>query len=103
MELAMLQKLGAHIDSSGSFVPPEGSSKIIYIGPIRALVQERVQDWGERLGQLGCRCIELTGDNDATSSCLESADIICTTPEKFGKELDSLSKQEHCLFRPSNF
>ena len=81
----MLQNLRTHINAAGSFVPPDGSSKMIYIGPIRALVQERVQDWGDRFGKLGCRCIELTGDNDATSSSLESADIICTTPEKFGK------------------
>jgi replicative superfamily II helicase len=83
----MLRCLSRHItpgSSNSSFQAPRGTSKIIYVGPIRALVQERVQDWGDRFGRLGCTCVELTGDNDAMADNLAEADIICTTPEKFG-------------------
>ena len=46
-----------------------------------------MRDWHARFGQkLGLRCIELTGDTDATDAAeLDCADIICTTPEKFGE------------------
>ncbi len=49
-------------------------------------LQERVCDWAKRFGGLGLACRELTGDTDAAElRDISSADIICTTPEKFGK------------------
>jgi hypothetical protein len=50
----------------------------------RALVQERHQDWAARFGPLGLNVAELSGDNDADVRELEGADLVCTTPEKFG-------------------
>jgi replicative superfamily II helicase len=50
----------------------------------RALVQERHQDWAARFGPLGLTVTELSGDSDAEARELEGADLICTTPEKFG-------------------
>jgi replicative superfamily II helicase len=51
------------------------------------LVQERQQDWQARFGAaLGLKVLQLTGDDDADSlEDLEAADIICSTPEKFGE------------------
>jgi hypothetical protein len=65
-------------------------------GPIKALVQERQMDWQARFGQaLGLKVIQLTGDDDSLSlDDLESADIICSTPEKFG-ELVSWTSHSH--------
>eukprot|EP00877_Chromochloris_zofingiensis_P003071 jgi/Chrzof1/12765/Cz07g06210.t1 len=83
MELAMLRLLYRHIQSDGQLLSPKGRTKIIYLAPIRALVQERVADWGNRFGLLGLLCMELSGDADAERADLEAADIICTTPEKF--------------------
>lgn len=56
-------------------------------GPIKALVQERQMDWQARFGQvLGLKVIQLTGDDDLLSlDDLELADVICSTPEKFGE------------------
>jgi replicative superfamily II helicase len=56
-------------------------------GPIRALVQERQTDWQARFGQvLGLKVVQLTGDDDSEGlEDLEAADIICSTPEKFGR------------------
>jgi hypothetical protein len=34
----------------------------VYIAPLKALVAERVKDWRKRLGGLGKRVVELTGD-----------------------------------------
>jgi replicative superfamily II helicase len=53
---------------------------------LRALVQERHQDWSERFGPLGLTVTELSGDSDAEARELEAADLICTTPEKFGED-----------------
>ncbi|OCK96303.1 Sec63-domain-containing protein [Cenococcum geophilum 1.58] len=59
-------------------------SKIVYIAPMKALVRERVQDWGRRLtGPMGLKLVELTGDNTPDTRTIRDADIIITTPEKW--------------------
>ncbi|KAI0017266.1 Sec63 Brl domain-containing protein [Xylariomycetidae sp. FL0641] len=59
-------------------------SKVVYIAPMKALVRERVQDWGARLaGPLGLKLVELTGDNTPDTRTIKDADIIVTTPEKW--------------------
>lgn len=47
--------------------------------------QERVKDWQSRFQHLSLECKELTGDTGVVDVHeLDNADIICTTPEKFG-------------------
>ncbi|KAK4450119.1 putative helicase [Podospora aff. communis PSN243] len=59
-------------------------SKVVYIAPMKALVRERVKDWGTRLARpLGLKLVELTGDNTPDTRTIEDADIIVTTPEKW--------------------
>jgi antiviral helicase SLH1 len=59
-------------------------SKVVYIAPMKALVRERVKDWGKRLaGPMGLRLVELTGDNTPDTRTIRDADIIVTTPEKW--------------------
>lgn len=59
-------------------------SKVVYIAPMKALVRERVQDWGARLAKpLGLKLVELTGDNTPDTRTIKDADIIITTPEKW--------------------
>ncbi|KAI0013120.1 Sec63-domain-containing protein [Xylariaceae sp. FL0662B] len=59
-------------------------SKVVYIAPMKALVRERVKDWGDRLaGPLGLKLVELTGDNTPDTRTIKDADIIITTPEKW--------------------
>lgn len=38
-----------------------------------------------RFGLLGIKCLEVTGDHEHEAKELDSADIVCTTPEKFGQ------------------
>ncbi len=50
--------------------------------------QEQVANWSKRFGtSLGLKCQEMSGDTDAATDAAElnAADIICTTPEKFGE------------------
>lgn len=44
-------------------------------------------DWQARFGQvLGLKVVQLTGDDDSEGlDDLEAADVICSTPEKFGE------------------
>lgn len=59
-------------------------SKVVYIAPMKALVRERVKDWGARLAKpLGLKLVELTGDNTPDTRTIEDADVIITTPEKW--------------------
>lgn len=59
-------------------------SKVVYIAPMKALVRERINDWGSRLAlPVGLNLVELTGDNTPDTRAIENADVIITTPEKW--------------------
>ncbi|BCR90755.1 ATP-dependent RNA helicase BRR2 [Aspergillus chevalieri] len=57
--------------------------KIVYISPLKALVQEQVGNLGKRLEPYGIRVAELTGDRQLTKQQIADTQIIVTTPEKF--------------------
>ncbi|KAL4936819.1 hypothetical protein BDV06DRAFT_227524, partial [Aspergillus oleicola] len=57
--------------------------KIIYISPLKALVQEQVENFGKRLAPYGIRVSELTGDRQLTKQQIADTQVIVTTPEKF--------------------
>ncbi|EPX71127.1 ATP-dependent RNA helicase Slh1 [Schizosaccharomyces octosporus yFS286] len=60
------------------------SHKVIYIAPMKALVKERMSDWGSRLVEpMGLSMIELTGDTNLDTKTIMEANIIITTPEKW--------------------
>lgn len=57
--------------------------KIIYIAPLKALVQEQVGNFGKRLEPYGIKVSELTGDRQLTKQQIADTQIIVTTPEKW--------------------
>ncbi|KAM3453768.1 hypothetical protein NHJ6243_009061 [Beauveria neobassiana] len=59
------------------------SFKIVYIAPLKALVQEQVGNFGKRLEPYGIRVAELTGDRQLTKAQIAETQIIVTTPEKW--------------------
>ena len=61
------------------------NAKSVYIGPLKALVRERMIDWRRKFvkSPLRKRMVELTGDVAPDARALASADIVCTTPEKW--------------------
>jgi len=69
------------------------NSKIIYLSPIKALCQEKMQEWNERFSSLGFIILELTGDSGDVNEqeTFDSAHIIITTPEKW----DSITRKWH--------
>ena len=57
--------------------------KIIYISPLKALVQEQVGNLGKRLEPYGIKVAELSGDRQLNKQQIADTQIIVTTPEKF--------------------
>lgn len=59
------------------------SFKIVYVAPMKALVQEMVGNFSKRLQPFGVKVSELTGDNQLTKQQIAETQIIVTTPEKW--------------------
>ncbi|KAF8467614.1 Sec63 Brl domain-containing protein [Kalaharituber pfeilii] len=72
----------------------QGSYKVIYQAPTKALCSEKKRDWDKKFAALGLVITELTGDTDFHQiSHVKNGDIIITTPEKW----DSMTRrwQDH--------
>jgi len=59
------------------------SFKIVYVAPMKALVQEQVGNFSHRLKDFGINVRELTGDSQMTKQQIAETQIIVTTPEKW--------------------
>lgn len=64
----------------------EGSGKILYLVPLRALARQKYDDFKKRYERLGMRVMQSTGDYDSADPWLERGDLIIATNEK----IDSL-------------
>jgi pre-mRNA-splicing helicase BRR2 len=60
-----------------------GEFKMIYIAPLKALVQEQVREFGKKLAPYGIQVAELTGDHNLTKQQISETQLIITTPEKW--------------------
>lgn len=80
--LTMLRTLQTYQRSDGSF--DLSKFKIVYIAPMKALVQELVQNFSSRLTEAyGLNVRELSGDVSLTKAEIADTHIIVTTPEKW--------------------
>jgi pre-mRNA-splicing helicase BRR2 len=80
--LTILQQIGRYRRPDGSV--DTSSFKIVYVAPMKALVQEIVQNLSQRLTEAyGVQVRELSGDQNLTASQLNETQIIVTTPEKW--------------------
>ncbi|KAL2358149.1 DEAD/DEAH box helicase domain-containing protein [Cryomyces antarcticus] len=80
--LTMLREIGKHRNSETGEINLD-EFKIIYIAPLKALVQEQVGNFGKRLESYGIRVSELTGDRQLTKQQIAETQVIVTTPEKW--------------------
>lgn len=80
--LTMLQQIGQYRDERTGELDLD-SFKIIYVAPMKALVQEMVTNFGNRLQPYGIKVAELTGDRQLTKAQIAETQIIVTTPEKW--------------------
>ncbi|KAH8885175.1 Sec63-domain-containing protein [Thozetella sp. PMI_491] len=80
--LTILREIGKNRDPKTGEVDLD-AFKIVYIAPLKALVQEQVGNFGKRLEPFGIRVSELTGDRQLTKQQIAETQIIVTTPEKW--------------------
>lgn len=80
--LTMLREIGKHRNPDTGEIMLD-DFKIVYIAPLKALVQEQVGNFGKRLESCGIRVSELTGDRQLTKQQIADTQIIVTTPEKW--------------------
>jgi activating signal cointegrator complex subunit 3 len=57
--------------------------KVIYVAPMKALAQEIVAKFSQRLEPIGLRVREFTGDMQLTKREISETQVIVTTPEKW--------------------
>ncbi|KAL2134754.1 hypothetical protein VTI74DRAFT_10910 [Chaetomium olivicolor] len=79
--LTILREIGKNRNSQGEI--DLDAFKIVYIAPLKALVQEQVGNFGKRLEPYGIKVSELTGDRQLTKQQISETQIIVTTPEKW--------------------
>ena len=80
--LTILNELAKHrSEETGEF--DLDAFKIIYIAPMKALVQEMVGNFSSRLKVFNIKVGELTGDAQMTKQQISETQIIVTTPEKY--------------------
>lgn len=80
--LTILREIGKHRNPETGEIMLD-DFKIIYIAPLKALVQEQVGNFGKRLEVYGIRVSELTGDRQLTKQQIADTQVIVTTPEKW--------------------
>lgn len=79
--LCMMREIGKHINADGTINADE--FKIIYIAPMRSLVQEMVGNFSKRLSSYNIQVSELTGDHQLTREQINATQVIVCTPEKW--------------------
>jgi len=79
--LTILREIGKNRNARGDI--DLDAFKIVYIAPLKALVQEQVGNFGKRLETFGIKVSELTGDRQLTKQQIADTQIIVTTPEKW--------------------
>jgi len=80
--LAILNELSKHCDPETDTFGL-GAFKIVYVAPMKALVQEMVSNFTSLLTSFGIKVGELTGDSQMNKAQIAETQIIMTTPEKW--------------------
>ena len=78
--MCILQQLSQYRRPDGSF--DTDAFKVVYVAPMKALVQENVLNFGKKLEPFGINVRELSGDQNLTKAQIEDTQVIVTTPEK---------------------
>ncbi|GMI03497.1 hypothetical protein TrVE_jg11861 [Triparma verrucosa] len=78
--LTMLNIMGQYMHNG---VVDAKAFKIVYVAPMKALVQEVVKNFGRRLKAYDLSVRELSGDSTLTRQQIMDTNVIVTTPEKW--------------------
>jgi pre-mRNA-splicing helicase BRR2 len=78
----MMREIGKHVNPSDGKINVD-QFKIIYIAPLKSLVQEMVGSFGKRLSVYNLKVAELTGDQQLSREQINETQVIVCTPEKW--------------------
>jgi activating signal cointegrator complex subunit 3 len=81
--LAVCNTVQRYLDSPMDVKVSNLDFKIVYVAPMKALAQEVVSKFSQRMSGIGLRVRELTGDMQLTRKEIEETQVIVTTPEKW--------------------
>ncbi|CAL8084433.1 unnamed protein product [Calicophoron daubneyi] len=79
--LCIMHELGKFINPDGTINKDE--FKVVYIAPMRSLVQEVVGNFNRLLSSYGIKVDELTGDHQLSREQIYDTQVIVCTPEKW--------------------
>jgi pre-mRNA-splicing helicase BRR2 len=79
--MCMLSVINRYLQEDGTI--DLESFKIVYVAPMKALVQEVVQNFSKKLAPFGMNVRELSGDQNLTRQQIQDTHLIVTTPEKW--------------------
>jgi pre-mRNA-splicing helicase BRR2 len=71
--LTILREIGKHIEEDGTIRADE--FKVIYVAPMKSLVQEMVGNFGKRLEPYGLKVGELTGDSQMSKEQIANTQV----------------------------
>lgn len=80
--LTILETISHHLDLETNQIDLD-AFKIVYISPLKALVQEQVREFSKKLSSYGINVAELSGDRNLTKQQISETQMIVTTPEKW--------------------
>ena len=72
--LCMMREIGKHVNATTGAIATD-AFKIIYIAPLKSLVQEMVGSFGKRLASYGLRVAELTGDQQLSKEQIAATQV----------------------------
>ncbi|CAG9789816.1 unnamed protein product [Diatraea saccharalis] len=79
--LTIMREVGKHVNDDGTV--NVNDFKMIYVAPMRSLVQEMVGSFSKRLSAYNMKVSELTGDHQLTREQIDATQLIVCTPEKW--------------------
>ncbi len=80
--LTILREIGKHIEEDGTIRADE--FKVIYIAPMKSLVQEMVGNFTKRLAAYGLNVGELTGDSQMSKEQIANTQVNLKKVDVFG-------------------
>ncbi len=80
--LTIMREIGKHINPNDGVINAD-EFKIIYVAPMKSLVQEMVGNFSKRLSSYNIKVSELTGDHQLTREQINETQVIVCTPEKW--------------------
>nr|XP_046919579.1 probable ATP-dependent DNA helicase HFM1 isoform X2 [Dermatophagoides farinae] len=102
LELTIISEL-IRLESSNRSHPPYDQLHALYLAPLKAIVEEKCQEWQQRFAKFGLKCFAMTGDTDIVDyqkylkEQKQQVNILLATPEKFDSIIRTHSESRSLL------